>query len=130
MDLSGLDGLLIGFHSLLATQVPELALDKAEAVSLRETAEKVARHYNIKTTQKTIDWAAFIGAVGWVYGTRIIAINMRLKTQKPNNVVPIRNAPPARANGAVPPPQHAHEQPPAAGIGNDGRVDPSKMTLN
>ena len=82
LDLSSLTGLLIGFHAIVAVKVPEMELQESEAKQLQTAMENVSRHYPIKTTQKAIDIAALVGAVGWIYGTRIVAIGKRNKDAK------------------------------------------------
>lgn len=88
VDLSSLAGLLMGFHALAAIKVPEMALDQAEAKQLQERLEAVARWYPISATQKAIDHAALIGAVGWIYAPRVFAINRRMRQERANSPRP------------------------------------------
>jgi hypothetical protein len=38
------------------------------------SAQRVARHYSVKTTQTAIDWIAFTGMSAQVFGTRAVAV--------------------------------------------------------
>jgi len=64
-----------------ATQTPELVINDDEGKQFLGSAQDVLKHYSVETTQKTIDWIAFIGAFGMIYGTRAIAINQRHKRE-------------------------------------------------
>jgi hypothetical protein len=79
VDLSSLTGLFVGAHLQLAaaTQTPELVISDDEGKQFLNSAQDVLRHYSVETTQKTIDWIAFIGSFGMMYGTRYIAISNR-----------------------------------------------------
>ncbi len=52
-------------------------LDESEAKAFLKAAQNVARHYDVQTTQKTLDWIALIGSIGSIYGTRTFAIMAR-----------------------------------------------------
>lgn len=54
-----------------------------EATSFMGAAERVARHYSITTTQKTLDWIAFMGIAAGIYGTRFVAIAARKRHERP-----------------------------------------------
>lgn len=79
VDLSGLTGILLAAHELVAktTGHPELALNPPEAVALTKCAENVARHYGIQASQKALDWAALVMTAGGIYGLRATAISMK-----------------------------------------------------
>lgn len=79
VDLSGLTGILLAAHELVAktTGHPELALSAPEAQSLTKCAENVARHYGIQASQKALDWAALVMTAGGIYGLRATAISMK-----------------------------------------------------
>lgn len=84
MDLSGLAALFVGAHVQLAaaTNTPELAITDDEGEEFLKRAQNVLRHYSIETTQKTLDWIAFYGSVGMMYGTRAIAIYNRQRSER------------------------------------------------
>lgn len=63
------------------TAVPELAIDMDDGKKLTDAAQNVLRHYSVETTQKTLDWVSFAGAVGMVYGTRFGAYMLRRRTE-------------------------------------------------
>jgi hypothetical protein len=88
LDLSSLTGLLLGFHAIAAIKVPEMAMTEPEALQLKNAMENVSRHYPIRTTQKAIDIAALVGVVGWVYGTRLVAIGKRRENEKKAKAAP------------------------------------------
>lgn len=92
MDLSGIGGVLVGIHGMLAnmTATPELAIDISEGQSLANAAGNVMRHYGVKTTQKAVDWFALFGVLGGVYATRAVAIGNRKRMEK--KTPPIANA--------------------------------------
>lgn len=58
----------------LRTGHEELELTEAETKSFMTAAQNVARHHSIETTQKTIDYIAFLGVTAQVFGTRILAV--------------------------------------------------------
>lgn len=69
-----------------------------------DAAQNVMRHYSVETTQKTLDWMAFIGVASTMYAPRLVAINLRKRAspvqyRKPTaQPGPARQAPPA-SNG-------------------------------
>jgi len=89
------------------TGIEEYQLNPQELNAWRISAENLARHYEIQTTQKTMDWASFIGATAFTFGTRAIAIaNAYGEKRKPNvrsaKVTPLRPVPPAEPVQIVP----------------------------
>lgn len=72
-------------HYMLAVslRIPEMALSQGEAEQLAAGLGRVARHYPVLVaTQQTMDWIAFIGVVGAVYGPRAVAYGARTKKAK------------------------------------------------
>lgn len=71
--------MFVGVHVALAmrTGTPELMMTEEEAKGFMKSAQNVLRHYSVQTTQKTLDWIAFVGAAGSIYGTRAFAIAAR-----------------------------------------------------
>lgn len=71
--------MFVGVHAMLAmqTKTPELAITDLEGKSFMTAAQNVLRHYSVETTQKTLDWVAFAGIAGGMYGSRIVAIANR-----------------------------------------------------
>lgn len=72
--------MLAGTMALLAmrTEMPELAITQDEERQFLMRAQNVLRHYSVTTTQKTLDWTAFIGCTLGMAGTRAFAIRQRL----------------------------------------------------
>lgn len=100
-----------------ATHTPELELTEDEAKEFLTQAQRVARHYSVETSQKTLDWITFIGAGAAMYGSRAIAIRNRHRDERRaaqerhgRRVVPLRpngaagaaQAAPAPSGGPVP----------------------------
>lgn len=71
-------GLLI-FHATLAavTKTPELELDEEEAKGLSESGLNLLSLYDIRPDPKIEAAIIFAGNVGFVYGSRIVAIRAR-----------------------------------------------------
>lgn len=104
--------MFVGLHALLseATRVPELAVSKEEGDAFMLAAKNVMRHYSVTATQKTIDWIAFTGTVGGIYGTRIASYSMRRRDERANKPAALPNAitvaeikPSVKTNGVKPP---------------------------
>lgn len=68
----------------------EMAVGAEEAGAWLKSAQNVMRHYSVETTQKTIDWLAFCGVTAQVFGTRAVAIAVKNRNARPNNVRPLR----------------------------------------
>lgn len=64
-----------------AIKVPELMLEESEAKKIAEAGAKVASHYNVIASPKTVDWVNFCMVLGMVYGTRLVAVRARLHTE-------------------------------------------------
>lgn len=86
LDLSGAAPILLSIHAMLAaaTKCPELGISEMESKNLAEAAGKVMRHYDVQTTQKTLDWVNFAMVVGACYGPRVFAIGQRQKQERQN----------------------------------------------
>ena len=105
VDLSSITGLFVGLHLVLAqtTGTPEIAITDEEGEQFMSAAQKVMRHYNVQTTQKTFDWVALMGVSETIYGTRLYAIMQKepVKPQAPSRgpatVTPIRPMAPQSA---------------------------------
>lgn len=65
--------------------MPELAITDDEGEQFMKAAQNVMRHYNVQTTQKTLDWVALMGVSATIYGTRLYAIMNR----EPSKVAPL-----------------------------------------
>jgi hypothetical protein len=96
VDLSSITGLFVGLHLVIAqtASLPELAITDDEGEQFMKVAQNVMRHYNVQTTQKTLDWVAFAGVTATIYGTRVYAIMNR---------EPSRPAAPSRPSATVTP---------------------------
>lgn len=79
--------MFVGLHATLAvmTKTPELAITEQEGRDFTKSAQNVLRHYSVQTTQKTLDWLAFMGVTAGMYGTRAFAISMRKGAEKAAN---------------------------------------------
>lgn len=78
LDLSAFSGLLVGFHSILETNIgPEWQMSEPEANGIAKASANVLRHYNIEATQKAIDYAALAAILSQSYGIRLAATVMR-----------------------------------------------------
>jgi len=78
-------------------KAPELEIEKDEAKQLATAAGNVMRHYDVRTTQKALDWAALGVCAGTIYGGRLIALSIRQRRERAERA---EQAPPAGANGA------------------------------
>lgn len=85
LDLAGLTNIIAGFHTLLAavTRAEELAIDEEEAAALAKASANVARHYNVEVAAKTTDWINLAIVAGGVYAPRVMAIRMRMGSERP-----------------------------------------------
>lgn len=107
LDLSSLQAMFVGAHVMLAAalQTPEFAISEDEGRSFAQAASNVMRHYNVQTTQKTVDWIALIGISAQIYVPRIIAVSMKPKEPRtpnaPHIVVGGRAKPEPKAEAAV-----------------------------
>lgn len=84
LDLDSLNFTLFYAHSLLAkaTKTPELELDKTEAETLAKSAMNVMQHYNIKASQKAIDWGNLLLTMVIIYGGKFHAVHARQEASK------------------------------------------------
>lgn len=64
-----------------------MALDQNEAKELAKGIANVSRHYDVSTSQKTMDIANLVMVCGMVYGSRILAIRNRRKAERPERPV-------------------------------------------
>lgn len=65
-----------------ATKTPELELDREDCETLGGAIEKVMSHYNLKTTQKAVDWFTLVGVCSMMYGGKFMAASERKKAEK------------------------------------------------
>jgi len=84
LDLSTLNALLFSVHGLLAavSKTPELALDEEESKRLANATAKVMELYNIEVSKKALAWSHFAMTAGSIYAPRVLAIQIRSKTEK------------------------------------------------
>lgn len=84
IDLDSLNFTLFYAHSLLAkaTKTPELELDKEEARSISTACMNVMQHYNIKASQKAIDWCNLLLTLTIVYGGKFHAVSERQNKER------------------------------------------------
>jgi hypothetical protein len=76
--------MFVGVHAMLAmrTHTPELQMSEDEAKAFARATQNVMRHYDVQTTQKTLDWISFAGITAGIYGTRALAISERVKEER------------------------------------------------
>lgn len=94
-------------HATLAAlvNVRELELSEDEARKLSDASKEVLKHYPLGVSDKTIAWVNLAVIAGGVYGTRIMAYNVRRGAERRARVVNLPTAPPASAGpGAAPGP--------------------------
>jgi hypothetical protein len=103
--------MFIGLHTLAGQLIaPELEITEDEGKAFMDGAKNVMRHYSVTATQKTIDWIAFMGTCGSIYGTRAVAIAMRRKQERKGKTPSKAEAPDLnrpKANGSSNPQQPA-----------------------
>lgn len=89
LDVEALKDLLLGIHFGIAAiaHAPDFALDAEEAEKLAKASCNVMRHYDVRTTQKAMDWAQLCIAMGVVYGPRIMMLAAR-KRERPETAPP------------------------------------------
>jgi len=63
-------------------KTPELALSEGESEKLAMAAANVARHYDVRASEKVMDWANLAFAMGAIYGPRIAVMKMRKREEK------------------------------------------------
>ena len=80
-NLAGIETVLFSLHLMAATafKTPELALDATEAKKLADAVANVAKHYPVVLTEKQLAWTNLCIIAGGLYGTRFVALQMRLK---------------------------------------------------
>lgn len=83
LHIDGVTAILLSSHAMLAGIMhPHMKIDENEAKTLATGISNVARHYDVGATEKTLDWCNLFMALGMVYGTRIVSINMDLQARK------------------------------------------------
>lgn len=87
VDISGVEKVLLSIHSHLATlsATPELELEQEEAAKLARAGLDVYKHYATffpSVTEKTVDLGAAVYALWSIYGTRVMAINLRKRMEQ------------------------------------------------
>lgn len=84
IDLDSLNFTLFYAHSIIAkaTKNPELELERDECKNLSDACMNVMQHYNIKASQKAIDWGNLLLTMTLTYGSKIHAINERKNAER------------------------------------------------
>ena len=116
--------MIVGISAMLALQTgfEQIEAGEDEVRGWLKAAQRVARHYSVKTTQKALDWIAFSGISAQVWGTRAVAVvvEMNHRERPPRRPPEARGAPgnvrpfPVRP-GAQAPPEIVPSVPPAPG---------------
>jgi hypothetical protein len=85
LDLNGLEGLLLAVHISLSAITGEeaLQLQPEEAHAVAEAASNVSRHYDIRASQKVLDWGALGFVLAGIYGPRAAFIYQKSRAPKP-----------------------------------------------
>lgn len=65
-----------------ATKTPEWSLTEDESKTMASRVTAVMQHYNIKASQKAIDWGNLLLTGGLMYGGKIHAVNERHKAER------------------------------------------------
>jgi hypothetical protein len=99
--------MFVGLHVVMAerTNVPELDMGMDEGERFFTAAQNVLRHYSVETTQKTIDWLAFVGVTATMYGGRFASYVTRKKEERVARVYPLHRQPAPQAAQAPQPQQ-------------------------
>lgn len=89
LDLSGVEKLLLSIHSGIATlsHIPEFEIAESEAKSMAEAFSRVARHYPVldRISEKTIDHVNLFTVMAGTYGSRVMAVKLRLQNEREEN---------------------------------------------
>jgi hypothetical protein len=95
---------------------PELLMSDEEAETVGTATQGVLNLYESEVDPRVMAWMMLIGALVWVYGTRIYAIRARLKAeaaanpQAPGNVLPFEKRAP-QPSAATPEPAKPDPRP-------------------
>lgn len=86
LKLDKLADMLVKIHTGLAvvTKSPEMLIDKSEATDVVNSGTELLEFYDLNPDPKTVAWLNFLGTMGMVYGTRVMAISNRPKEAKKN----------------------------------------------
>jgi hypothetical protein len=84
-----------------ATGYEEFEIDIKESDALCEAGSNVLRHYNVKATQRAMDWITLCIVAGGIYGTRAVAIGKKARSTTP--ITPPRNVQPDNRSPPAPP---------------------------
>jgi len=84
LKLDKLADMLVKIHTGLAvvTKSPEMLIDKSEATDVVNSGTELLEFYDLNPDPKTVAWLNFLGTMGMVYGTRVMAISNRPKEVK------------------------------------------------
>jgi hypothetical protein len=93
--LSAFTGMVVGLSTMLAirTGFEQIEAGEDEVKAWLKAAQRVARHYSVKTTQVALDWIAFMGMTAQVWGTRAVAVAVEGRGEGET-----RRPPPARGS--------------------------------
>lgn len=75
---------LQGSHAILAHfGGPHWLIDDKDATTYAKAIQNVARHYDVRAAQKTIDWINLCGMIAFIEGTRVLAGRLQKAQPKP-----------------------------------------------
>ncbi len=77
----------------IRTGLEQIEVGEDEMRGWLKAAQRVARHYSVKTTQTALDWIAFTGSTATVFGTRAVSVVVELNKRQATSG---RRPPPAR----------------------------------
>lgn len=89
-SLVDLNGLLLSLHQMGSAllEIKELELDETEAKKLADGIKQVTKFYPVNIDPKKIAWLNLGIVMTEIYGTRIMAYNMRVKAEREKNPKP------------------------------------------
>lgn len=112
--VGGIESILYSLHLFASSFVPEAELSEEESKELTQALAAVNTYYAQAIDPKKLAWFALFGIAGKIYGPRVMALMVRLKSDpKPQRVAPLAGAPVKPVAPVTP-----IQRPPVAAAGN------------
>jgi hypothetical protein len=107
---TGIEKMLFSIHMIGAGlfSTPELVLTPDETEAYAAAVADVASYYNAAIDPRTLAWVNLVMVAGGLYGSRMVAIHHRLKSERKDNVVPFPS--PGQSPAPAPTPAPAAKQ--------------------